>query len=215
MEPADGAKVFPFEAGQFVMLRSSDHDGSAKRARAFSIASAPCESIYKIELGVKAQGETSSSLYDSGIGDTYVVQGPYGTFVLKKESPKTAYFAGGVGVTPIRSQIRESLLTGLKQEMLLFYSGSYLADLIYHVEFLEMSEKYSNFKYIPILTRECPEGWLGEHDRINEQLCSKYVREYQGYDYAMCGPKPFMDGARDILSAEGVDLAKKLRFERY
>lgn len=215
LEPADGAKVFSFEAGQFVMLQSVGRDAPSKRTRAFSIASAPCESSLKIELGVKAQGQTSSGLCDSEMGYIYGIQGPYGTFVLKKESYKTAYFVGGVGVTPIRSQMRESLLTGLNQDLMLFYSGSYLADLIYHLEFMELSEKYSNFKYIPILTREQPAGWSGEFGRLNEQQCSKYISDYADYDYAMCGPRPYMDGVREILASKGVDLSGKLRFERY
>ncbi len=215
LEPADGGKVFLFKAGQFIMLQLIDKGGQDKGTRAFSIASAPCESSLKIELGIKAQGEVSSGLYDSKKGDIFGVQGPYGTFVLKKESLKTVYFAGGVGVTPIRSQIRESLLTGLNQDILLFDSGSYLVDLQYHLEFMKMSEKYANFKYIPIVTREHPDGWPGELGRINEQMCTKYIQEYTDYDYALCGPKPFMDEVKGILLSKGIDLAQKLRFERY
>lgn len=215
LEPADGEKVFVFQAGQFIMLQTIDRGEQAKRARAFSIASAPCESSLKIELGIKAQGEVSSGLFDSELGAVYGVQGPYGTFVLRKEGLKTVYFAGGVGVTPIRSQIRESLLTGLNQDLILFYSGSHLADLMYHKEFMEMSKKYANFKYVPILTREHPAGWPGEFGRLNEQQCSKYIQEYLDCDYAMCGPKSFMDEVKGILLSRGVDLASKLRFERY
>ncbi|HPN14791.1 MAG TPA: FAD-binding oxidoreductase [bacterium] len=215
LEPADGERVFVFQAGQFIMLQALSKGDQAKRARAFSIASAPCESSLKLELGVKAQGEISSGLHGAELGDMYGVQGPYGTFVLKKDSSGTVFFAGGVGVTPIRSQIRESLLTGLNQNLVLFYSGSYLTDLMYHAEFSELSAKYPNFKYIPILTRESPAGWHGESGRLNEQQCSKYINNFADYDYAMCGPQPYMDEVRNILLSQGVDLAGKLRFERY
>lgn len=215
LEPADGERVFVFQAGQFIMLQALGRGGQTKSARAFSIASAPCESSLKIELGVKAQGEVSSGLYGAEIGDMYGVQGPYGTFVLKKESLKTVFFAGGVGVTPIRSQIRESLLTGLNQNLILFYSGSYLADLIYHSEFSELSEKYSNFGYIPILTREHPVVWQGEIGRLNERQCSRYIKNYADYDYVMCGPQSYMDEVKNMLLSQGVDIAGKLRFERY
>ncbi|MFA6406037.1 MAG: FAD-binding oxidoreductase [Patescibacteria group bacterium] len=215
LEPADGEPVFDFSAGQFVMVREPNDDGSSTHPRAFSLASAPCESRDKIEFGIKSQGSLSSALCASQEGDTFHIQGPYGAFTLNKDAQQVVFFAGGVGMTPFRSHIRESLMTGLNQELILFYSSQYLNDLMYHQEFLELAKQHSNFTYIPVVTRECPVDWLGECQRIDSAMLDKYVKDYSVGEFMMCGPAPLMDSLREMLQAKGVDTDKRLRFERY
>lgn len=213
--PADGQPVFPYRAGQFVMLREQCSDGYSTHPRAFSLASAPCESGDKIELGIKAQGALSTALCSIKGGEVLMVQGPYGMFTLNKEAKRIVFFAGGVGMTPFRSHIRESLLTGLDQELVLFYSGGTAKELMYHEEFLDLSGKYPNFKYIPLLTRECPMGWVGECRRLDGEVIDKYVKDFSIGEYMMCGPALMMESVRDLLQLRGVDVDQRLRFERY
>lgn len=215
LEPKDGEPVFPYRAGQFIMLREQCVDGYSTHPRAFSLASAPCESGDKIELGIKAQGTLSTSLCSVKGGEVLLVQGPYGMFTLNKEAERIVFFAGGVGMTPFRSHIRESLLTGLNQDLILFYSGGTAKELMYHEEFLDLSRKYPNFKYIPLLTRECPVEWPGECRRLDGAVIDRYISDYSIGEYMMCGPAPMMDSIRDLLQAKGVDTDRKLRFERY
>lgn len=216
LEPADGEPVFPFEAGQFVMVREPNNEDSlSTHPRAFSLASAPCESRDKIELGIKAQGSLSGALCASHGGDTFDIQGPYGTFILDKDAKQIVFFAGGVGMTPFRAHIRESLMTGLNQKLILFYSSRYLNDLMYHQEFLELAEQYLNFTYIPVVTRECPANWTGECHRIDADMLDRYVKNYSIGDFMACGPASFMDSVREMLQAKEVDTEKRLRFERY
>lgn len=215
LEPADNEPVFPFEAGQFVMVREPNDSGATTHPRAFSLASAPCESQQQIEFGIKAQGSFSHALCACQPGATYYIQGPFGTFTLDKAAKQIVFFAGGVGMTPFRSHIRESLLTGLEQELILFYSGKNQNDLMYHDEFTELAKKYPNFKYIPIVTRQCPNGWPGECHRLDEEMLDKYVENFSIGEFMMCGPSALMDSIRGMLQFKGVDIEKRLRFERY
>lgn len=216
LEPADGEPVFSFKPGQFVMVREPNEDGLSTYPRAFSLASAPCESQAQIELGIKAQGSLSTALCASHGGDTFYVQGPYGTFTLNKNVKQVVFFAGGVGMTPFRSHIRESLLTELDQKLILFYSGQFLGDLMYHQEFSEMAERYpEHFKYVPVVTRECPPNWMGECRRMDSEMLDKYIKDYSEGEFMMCGPAPLMDAIKDLLQAKGVETEKRLRFERY
>jgi len=54
LAPEDG-EVFAFKAGQFVMLRLLNPDGTMWRAKAYSVCSPPSERSH-IELGFKIQG---------------------------------------------------------------------------------------------------------------------------------------------------------------
>jgi len=215
LAPDDGELVFEFKPGQFVMIHELDAQGNSVYKKSYSIANAPCEAKENIELGVKAQGKMSQMLFDAKVGDVFGVQGPFGVFTLNSDAKRVVFLAGGVGMSPFRSLIRESLMTKLSQEIVLFYSAPYLKDLIYHDEFMELAEKYSEFKYIPICTRECPEKFIGECKRFGDEMLIKYISDLSIGEYMMCGPESFMESVRTVLQNHGIDVATKLRFERY
>jgi len=215
LAPDDGLPMFEFEAGQFVMLHELDENSKSVYSRSYSIASAPIESKKEIELGVKKQGRLSSKIFNFKPGEVIGVQGPYGIFTLNKNAKQIVFFAGGIGMTPFRSHIRESLLSNLHQNLVLFYSGRTQDDLVYHLEFKELAKKYSNFVYIPITTRECPANWIGECKRLDSEMLDKYSIDLSISEFMACGPLEFMESIKSILTDKGVDVRSRLRLERY
>ncbi len=205
--------MFEFESGQFVMLHELGDQGESVYTRSYSIASAPSESLEDFEIGVKAQGRMSNMLFMAEQGDVFGVQGPYGIFKMPKDE-KIVFFSGGVGITPFRSMIREELNRESQKQLVLFYSGRALSDLMYHQEFTLLAEENSNFIYIPILTRESIEGWLGERGRLSNEMVAKYVKDFDA-GFLMCGPVEMMDHVKEILQKNDVDVKAKLRSERY
>ncbi len=215
LEPTDGGPVFEFKPGQFVMIQKPEGEDPAKKA-AFSIASAPHESKKTIELGVKAQGVLSNVLYQAKAGDRFYIQGPFGMFGVDPDAMRTIFIAGGVGVTPFRSMIRQMLNEGNPEtDLILFYSGRTEKDLMYHSEFKQLSAEHPSFKYIPICTRECPDGWEGECRRLDAEMLHKHVPDISKNSYLICGPGPMLDETKEVLKSEGVDLKTQLRTERY
>ncbi len=214
LEPADGGPVFDFRAGQFVMLHFLDENGQTEVKRCYSIASAPYESKDQIELGVKAQGVMSNRIYQAKEGDILGVQGPYGVFCLQDESPDLVLMAGGVGATPIRSMARELLHRNPDAKLTLFYSGRTVGDLIYDQEYREMLKLHANFKYVPVVTRECPEGFEGECGRLDRAKVEKHLAGVKNSLSYICGPNEFMDNGKAILADLGMQ-PKQLRTERY
>jgi len=213
LTPDDGESLFDYVPGQFVMVHELDEDEKSVYVRSYSIASAPSELREEIELGVKSQGKMSGMIFNANERDVFGVQGPYGQFKMPDEE-KVVFFAGGVGVTPFRSMIRESLNQKSAKELLLFFSGRTKVDLLYHEEFVNLAEEYDQFTYVPILTRERSEGWIGENGRLDAEMVKRYVDDFNA-GYLMCGPVEFMDHVKDILESQGVDVAAKLRSERY
>jgi phenol hydroxylase P5 protein len=215
LKPQNQNDMFTFKAGQFITLHDLNEMGESTFFRYYSIASTPNQSKEMIELGVKSQGKMSGKIYNAKIGDVFGVQGPYGAFTLSKNK-RTILFAGGVGVTPIKSMINESLQNDSDKELVLFYSGRSLNELVYHEEFWELTGKHSNFKYIPIITREVPRDWMGEAKRLDAEMFTKHVGEVNDdTDFIMCGPVEMMDNVKSILENMGVDVKVKLRAERY
>ncbi len=215
LEPADGEPLFSYKAGQFVMMHLFQPDGSVWAKAAYSLATAPCEATTQIELGIKIHGDFTQRAALLRVGDEVGIQGPYGAFVLKEDTDRIVFFAGGIGVTPLRSMIREALFTHRPMDLVLLYSDKTRADMAYEQEFRHLAEEHPRFRFIPILTRETPEGWVGETSRIRREMVEAYISDAQRGRYCMCGPQSFMDAIKTILVDMGVDTATRLQKESF
>lgn len=215
LEPADGVPLFSFLAGQFVMLLLTNPDGTPWAKAAYSIATAPTESKYTIELAIKLAGEFTQRASKLSKGDTVGVQGPYGMFTLKANADPLVFIAGGVGVTPLRSMIREALLESAPQQVFLFYSDKTRAAMAYEDEFRSLAETYQNFHFIPCLTRETPVGWDGECTRIDGALIKKHLTRLGSARFYTCGPTALMDEVKQILITEDIDVKTRLHKESF
>ncbi|MEO5927569.1 MAG: FAD-dependent oxidoreductase [Patescibacteria group bacterium] len=215
LTPADGEPLFPFKAGQFVMAHLLNPDKTVWAKAAYSLATAPSECTDSIELGIKLHGDFTKRLSDLEVGDEIGIQGPYGAFTLKDDEPRIVFFAGGVGVTPLRSMIREALLTQKNLELVLFYSDKTRGDMAYEAEFRELAAEYPNFRFVPFITRETPEEWDGELTRIERMIVEKYLTDWNVGRYCMCGPDAFMDAIKAMLDEVGVDTKVKLQRESF
>jgi ferredoxin-NADP reductase len=215
LEPADGEPMFQFEAGQFVMLHLYNADGTTWGKAAFSIATAPVESKDNFELGIKIYGEFTNRASDLNVGDEVGVHGPYGMFVLKPDTSRYVFFAGGIGITPLRCMIRQALLTKLPIDIHLFYSDKVRKAMAYENEFRELAKQHPNFHPVFFLTQERPEDWDGETARIHEGIIRDRLADLKTGRYAMCGPKSFMDMIKDMLVAAGVDSKTQIQRESF
>lgn len=213
LAPADNERMFEFKAGQFVMVHELDAEGKSLYVRSYSIASAPYESKDAFELGVKKQGKMSGMLFDAEVGDVFGVQGPYGMFKMP-EYKKVVFFSGGVGITPFRAMIRQELHENSGKQLILFYSGKTLKDLIYHEDYLKLAQEDPGFTYVPILTRGEGETWKGERGRLTREMVERHVKDFDA-GFLMCGPGPMMDRVKEILEANQVVIKERLRAEQY
>lgn len=215
MEPADGRRLFDFEAGQFVMLQLLNPDGSVWAQAPYSIADAPCETTHEIRLGIKLEGDFTTRAARLAPGDEVRLRAPYGVFTLRDHEGPSVFFAGGIGIVPIRSMIREALLEGRKESVFLFYSCRSRAEMAYEAEFRDLATQYSHFYPVFCVTRERPGDWKGECERVNTDLVKRYFKEFGSARFYMCGPQPFMDSIHAMLKEEGVDVKDCLHKESF
>jgi len=216
LKPADGEPLFAFQAGQFVMLQILNGDGSLWAQAAYSIASAPCESNDELELGIKIEGDFTQRVSQLTIGERVSVRGPYGVFTVKEKSGSQVFFAGGIGIAPIRSMIRDLLLCAKTQEdIFLFYSSKTRAGMAYEEELRDLATQHDNFYPTFCITQETVEGFEGECQRVNVDMVSRYFSDFQKGMFYMCGPVSFMDSVRKMLEGEGVDITDCLKKETF
>src|SRR5699024_63933 len=102
-------------------------------------------------------GVASNYLADLEVGDTVKLTGPSGRRFLLPENPNDfnyLFFATGTGIAPYRGMVMELLEAGVKGDTILIFGCPYRTDLIYANYFKDMDEKYSNFCYLPYISRE-------------------------------------------------------------
>src|SRR5580700_8454238 len=115
---------FKYQPGQFfnfTLLKpnGTDLDGNT---RALSIASAPHERNLMVAMRLRATA-FKRTLHSLPSGAELLLQGPYGRMTLPRNAARPAVLlAGGIGITPFRSLIRNAAETLSPRKLLLFYS---------------------------------------------------------------------------------------------
>ncbi len=215
LAPCEGEPALAFKAGQWVYLHLLNEDGTSWKA-AFSIATAPSDKG-SLELGIKVERDFTKRASKLVLDAVVALQGPFGMFTLPPVLDDTplVFIAGGIGVTPLRSMMRELVCQGSKTPIRLVYSNRYAEESAYLEEFEDLRHSYPSMKLIATLTGEHPPGWKGHTGRVDAAMLAPLLAETgANAHFFLCGPSAFMEAVRAILEAAGVD-KKRVHQERF
>jgi ferredoxin-NADP reductase len=210
-----GIPLPPFLAGQYVTI-VVEVDG-VRTGRPLSISSAPSRIAYW-DLTVRRveRGLVSNYLLDRvKIGDRLLSSGPAGTFYPNPlvHDKTIVAIAGGSGVTPFVSMIREIVDFGRDQKLWLFYGSRAIDDVIFHEELSEIARSHKNIKYVPVI--EKPEkGYEGRAGYITADLIKKEIGDVKAKTFFLCGPQAMYDFCISELAKLGV-APRKIKREMY
>lgn len=201
IEPERGAAP-DFEAGQFVWLNLG-HSPFSLVEHPFSMSSAPAQ---RPQLGflIREAGDFTNQIGSTPVGTRAHIDGPHGHLVLPREpGAGIVFLAGGVGLAPIISMLRQLRAERDPRPLTLVY-GNRIAEQIACGEELEEMSKELNLEVIHVLS-EPPPDWRGRQGIIDESL----LRELRGRAdgdtfYLVCGPVPMIDSVVDSLQRIGV-----------
>ena len=200
--------------GQFLTF-SFLFDGK-KEKRCYSICSSPARSGY-VEITPKRvdNGCVSVFLNDRAfVGMTVEATGPSGKFYLDAATHKRiVLIAGGSGITPMMAMLRYIDDLCLTTEVTLLYCVRTARDIIFHGELDALQTRIKNFRYHVALSQPDPE-WAGARGHINREFISSTIPEAKDQLCFLCGPPPFMEAARRILTEIGVE-RERIRQESF
>ncbi len=196
---------FSFSPGQYLewtlpILRT---DGRGNR-RYFTIASSPTED--KLRLAVKLNTPSSTfKKFLSNLKDSqFITAGSLaGDFTLKHSKKNNLVFiAGGIGITPFRSIIKELVDNKDTRRVVLFYSNKTSEEIAYQ-EFLGDASQRINLEVVYVLTEteNIPSNFRGEKGRITSQMLSKYIKNTADCDYFLSGPISMVNGYKSLLKS--------------
>ena len=217
VEVAEGTMAFQFEkppgfdfnpgqSADLTLLNPPETD-SEGNIRTFSIASAPFEDQLRFATRMRDTA-FKRSLKKVPLGTVVKMDSAMGSFTLHKNSAKPAVFlAGGIGITPFSSIVRQADHDRASRKLYLFYSNRRPGDAPF-IEVLQNLEKTNpNFRFIATMTEMSgsTRTWNGETGRINKEMLSKYLDDLRGPIYYIAGPPAMVSGMRKMLVASGVD----------
>ena len=217
VEVAEGTMAFHFEKPpgfDFKPGQSSDltlvdppETDSEGNVRTFSIASAPFEDQLMFATRMRDTA-FKRSLKRVPLGTQVKMETALGSFTLHKNSAKPAVFlAGGIGITPFFSIVKQADHDRLPHKLYLFYSNRRPEDAPF-LEILEMlGESNPSFRLVATMT-EMPRSkkkWDGETGFVNKAMLCRYLSDLQGPIYYIAGPPAMVIDLRRMLVTSSID----------
>jgi ferredoxin-NADP reductase/DMSO/TMAO reductase YedYZ heme-binding membrane subunit len=203
--PEGGGSIpFAFQAGQFLNL-SLDIDGK-RISRSYTIASPPSRDGY-IEVTIKREGngKVSRFLHDMLMtGQGVAIAAPSGRFIFDSKSTESVLLiAGGVGITPVMSILRDLTDRGWLGKLDLVFSVRSSSDIIFDDELRNLAKRHPNVHVHVTITRDAPDNWDGPRGHLNSELLLQLVPDAAARPAFICGPNAMADAVRDVLLSVG------------
>jgi ferredoxin-NADP reductase len=196
---------FAFEAGQAINLSLVDPpETDAKgNSRTFSIASAPSEATLQIATRMR---DTAFKRVLGALppGAPLKLRGPMGNFTLPADRAKPAVLlAGGIGITPFMSMLREEERAGSKRPRVLLYANRSPADAPFLAELRGLARSGTGLRMVSVVTETAPAPgtWGGIAD---PEFLARELRDAAGATYYLAGPPGMVGALRKALGAAGV-----------
>lgn len=181
--------------------------------RSYTISSSPMDSGYVEITPKRAENGCVSVFLNEQAKPGLIVEasGPYGRFYFDETLHKAVVLiAAGSGITPMISMIRHIDDHKLTTHVRLVYCVRTDADIIFQNELARLAESLPNFNYEVCLSRPDP-AWKGQRGRLTADFVSRQFLNLDTPTCFLCGPKGFMDNARQILATLGVSQGRILQ----
>lgn len=190
-----------FLAGQYIEFILKDG-----RRRAFSIANPPHRDAY-LELHIRhvPGGSFTGHVFDQMKDRALLrIEGPFGTFYLREESPRPVLLiGGGTGMAPLKSILEHAFYIGFGPPIHLFWGVRAKRDLYLGTLPREWQQRYPNFTYTPVLSEPAPEDrWQGASGQVTEEVLKQYPN-LRPFDIYMSGPPAMIEAATPAFVAHG------------
>lgn len=199
---------FTFRAGQNVELSLPGSTPGKPVTRTLSLASAPCDDELLVAARIgRSEFKTALAALRPGIAGR--IEGPHGSLALHRTPTRDAVFiAGGIGITPFRSMLRQAAHDRDLRRFTLVYSNTRPESAAFLGELQEMQRSLPNFRLVATMTGLSPAecDWAGERRAIGAALVHDASASLAAPIFYLAGPPAMVVAIRAALeAAAGVD----------
>jgi ferredoxin-NADP reductase len=197
---------FRFKAGQAIVLELLDpppQDGQKRRT--FSLVSAPFEETLAIATRMRdsAFKRALGALPD---GASLKLTGPIGQFTLTDAARPAVFTAGGIGITPFISMLRQAVRDHAPQSFVLIYSNRRPEDAAFLGELQELERQNRNFRLVATMTEmsKSARTWSGQTGFVDADLIRRATDGLEAPIYYVVGPPAMVLAMQETLRGAGV-----------
>ena len=199
---------FEFKAGQSMnvsLVDPPETDAKGDR-RTFSIVSAPHEDELVIATRMRDTA-FKRVLRAMPAGGRVGLRGPAGMFTLDPADSRPAVFlAGGIGVTPFVSMLRDAAHSRLARDLWLFYSNRRPEDSAFLGELASLPKSHARCHFVGTMVEmdksELP--WSGDTGFLDRAMLERHLRSLAGKVYYVAGPPGLVEAMQKMLTSAGV-----------
>ncbi len=198
---------YSFDAGQYAYftITNSKFKDEKGNSRPFSFANSP---LIKEKIMIAVRNNSSvfiKNLTALTPGTEVFISKPVGGLVFVRDHSLPAVFiSGGTGITPARSIIESSFISGSDMKIYLFYSNKSESQTAFLKDFRTWSESSDDFSFIPLIKDTNNVKWDSEFGIIDETILKKYLKELNNYRFYLTGPASMVASVKKILSQNKV-----------
>jgi ferredoxin-NADP reductase/Na+-translocating ferredoxin:NAD+ oxidoreductase RnfD subunit len=195
-----------FAAGQYLEwtlpVRRPDDRGNR---RYFTIASAPSEELTRLGVKFSAAGSAfKRELAELQRGDTIVASQLAGSFTLPRNADrKLAFIAGGIGITPFRSMLKELLERNESRPIIVLYGNRRASEIGYRDVLDEVEARLGIPTYHAVVepAGATPDMTIGF---IDAAMIRAKVPDFRERVFYISGPQAMVAAERRLLRRMGV-----------
>ncbi len=199
---------FSFEAGQSMnvaLVDPPETDAKGNR-RTFSLASAPHEEELVIATRMRDTAY-KRVLKAMAPGGRVSLRGPAGKFTLDRADARPAVFlAGGIGITPFVSMLRDAAHNKLPRDLWLFYSNRRPEDAAFLDELAALPRSNSRCRFVGTMVEMAKSSrpWSGETGFLDRAMLERHLKVLSASVYYMAGPPGLVEAMQKMLVDAGV-----------
>lgn len=227
-DEASGTKSFFWEpemevkwqAGQYFYftLPEMKYPDARGNTRHFTISASPTEGkLIRLTTRVRQESGYKKTLDELPIGAVIEGEGPNGNFILDEKSKgSNVFIAGGIGITPFRSMIKNEIDKNLQLPIHLIYSNSLPEEVAFKDELLGWTKDHPFLKVDMTVSHldQSKEQWAGLTGRIDEAMIKKLVYDTENPTWWVAGPPGMIDAMEEVLGKMGIT-SDKIRSEKF
>ncbi len=214
--PPPDERRFDFLPGQFQFVTLFRGEGFPVEEHHFTIASSPTETGFHAST-IKESGDFTASIGRTKPGDTAAIQAPFGRFsyVFYPEARDLVLIAGGIGITPLMSNLRHMRDTKADRRVLLLFANRTESDIVFREELARMEVETRPELQVSHILSKPGANWRGETGHLDREKLARLIGDRLATaTFFLCCPPPMLQWLVQNLRELGVD-DSRIHFEYF
>ncbi len=209
---------FRFRPGQNLDMKlldppETDEEGNE---RTFSIVSAPYEDRLTVATRMRDTA-FKRSLRSIPLQTSVEIDGPHGNFYLHSDRSRPAFFiAGGIGITPFLSILRQAAHDRLQQDIVLLFSNHRPEDAPFLQELEQLARQNKRFRMTATMTDMNKSGqpWNGPTGLVDREKIHTEMHNLDRPVFYLAGPPGLISAVLPVITELGVS-EDDIKFEEF